>query len=79
MEYKIKSSTFWKNLKVIYNQGLDWHLSDKKIQALSKEKLGLKYLDTVFNDDIDHPYDSEFLFEIVNKEKLLWAKLKYGI
>ena len=79
MEYKIKSSTFWKNLKGIYNHGLDWHLSDKKIQALSKAKLGLKYLDTVFNDDIDHPYDSEFLFEIVNKEKFLWAKLKYGI
>jgi hypothetical protein len=79
MEYKIKSSTFWKNLKKIYNRGLDWHLADKKIQAISKEKLGLKYLDTVYDDDISSPYSSEFLFEIVDQDKLLWAKLKYGI
>ena len=79
MEYKIKSSTFWKNLKGIYNHGLDWHLADKKIQSISKEKLGLKYLDTVYDDDISSPYSSEFLFKIVDQDKLLWAKLKYGI
>ena len=79
MEFKIKSSTFWKNLKEIYNYGHNWHLADKKIQSISKKKLGLKYIDTVFNEDINHPDDSEFVFEIVDQEKLLWARLKYGI
>jgi hypothetical protein len=79
MEYKIPSSKFWHTTKSVYNHGLDWHLSDEKIQSLTKKKLGLKYLDTVYDDDISSPYSSEFLFEIVDQDKLLWAKLKYGI
>ena len=76
MEYKISSSKFWHRTNDVYDFGLDWHLSDEKIQVLTKKKLGLKYLDTVFNSS---PYVSEFLFEIVDQDKLLWAKLKYGI
>lgn len=79
MEYKIPSSKFWRATDAVYNHGFDWHLSDKKIQALTKKKLGLKYLDTVYDNDISSPYASEFLFEIVDQDKLLWAKLKYGI
>ena len=79
MEYKIPSSKFWRATDGAYNHGLDWHLSDEKIQSLTKKKLGLKYLDTVYDDDISSPYSSEFLFEIVDQDKLLWAKLKYGI
>ena len=78
MEYKIKSSVFWRNLD-IYNFGDDWHLADKDIQSVTKEKLGLIYITTCFNEPIDFPYDSVFLFEIVDQQKLLWAKLKYGI
>jgi len=77
--YKIPSSKFWSKINDVYNQGLDWHLSDQKIQVLTKKKLGLKYLDTVYDGDISSPYSSEFLFEIVDPDKLLWAKLKYGI
>jgi hypothetical protein len=79
MEYKISSSKFWHRTNDVYDFGLDWHLSDEKIQVLTKKNLGLKYLDTVFNNDISSPYVSEFLFEIVDQDKLLWAKLKYGI
>jgi hypothetical protein len=79
MEYKIPSSKFWRATDGVYNHGLDWHLSDEKIQSLTKKKLGLKYLNTVYDADVSSPYSSEFLFEIVDQDKLLWAKLKYGI
>ena len=79
MEYKIRSSIFWKNLKGVYDHADDWHLADKKIQSITKKNFGLIYIDTVFDDDIDHPYGSEFLFKIVNKEKFLWSRLKYEI
>jgi hypothetical protein len=79
MEYKIKSTIFWNNLKNVYNYGHNWHLADKKIQMVSRKKLGLKYIDTIYDDHIDSPYASVFLFEVVNQEKLLWARLKYAI
>jgi hypothetical protein len=79
MEYKIPSSKFWHKTNDVYDFGLDWHLSDKKIQVLTKKNLGLKYLDTIFDNDISSPYASQFVFEVVNKEKFLWAKIKYGI
>lgn len=79
MEYKINSSKFWINLKTVYNHKTDWHLADKKIQKITKEKLGLKFIETCYSDEIDRPYDSIFLFEIVDQDKFLWAKIKYGI
>ena len=79
MEYRIQSNTFWKNITGIYNRGLDWHLADEKIQQITKKKLGLRYIVTVYDNEIDHPYASVFLFEIVDESKLIWAKLKYGI
>jgi hypothetical protein len=79
MEYKINSSKFWINLKTVYNHNANWHLADKKIQKITKEKLGLKFIETCYSDEIDRPYDSIFLFEIVDQDKFLWAKIKYGI
>jgi hypothetical protein len=79
MEYRIDSSIFWNKLYSIYNKGHDWHLKDEDIQYITKEKLGLIFIVTCFNEEIDRPYDSVFVFEIVDKEKLLWAKIKYGI
>lgn len=79
MEYKISSSVFWKSIKNIYNHDDDWHLADKKIQLITQKELGLKFIETFYSDEVDRPYDSIFLFEIVDQHKLLWAKLKYGI
>ena len=79
MEYRIDSSIFWSKLYNIYNEGNDWHLKDEDIQCITKEKLGLIFMFTCFSEQIDLPYDSVFVFEIVNQDKLLWAKIKYGI
>ncbi len=78
MKYEIPSSVFWKNLKEEYDISGDWHLADKRIQSVTKKKLGLKYLDTDFID-LSNVYDTYFIFEVVNYEKFLWARLKYGI
>jgi hypothetical protein len=79
MEYKIKSSTFWTNIKNVYNHSDDWHLAEKKIQKITQKELGLKFIETFYSDELDRPYDSIFLFEVVDQNKFLWAKLKYGI
>jgi hypothetical protein len=79
MEYRIDSSIFWNKLYSIYNQGHDWHLKDEDIQLITKEKLGLIFIVTCFSEEIDRPYDSVFIFQIVNQDKFLWAKIKYGI
>lgn len=79
MKYEIVSSVFWKNLSSEYNYGQNWHLADKKIQKITKNKLGLKYVDTVFSSENITPYTSIFIFEVVDQEKLIWARLKYGI
>ena len=79
MEYRIETNIFWRSIAGIYNQGLDWHLADEKIQKITKKNLGLKYIATVYDNEIDKPYDAFFTFEIVDPDKLIWAKLKYGI
>ena len=79
MEYRIETNIFWKSIAGIYNQGLDWHLADEKIQKITKKNLGLKYIATIYDNEIDKPYDAFFAFEIVDPDKLIWAKLKYGI
>ena len=78
MEYEVESSVFWKNMD-IYDHALDWHLGDERIQKITKKKLGIKYIDTIFSQEINHPYHSKFLFKILDKKKFLWAKIKYGI
>lgn len=79
MEYKINSSKFWKELKNMYDHNDDWHLADKRIQKITQKELGLKFIETFYSDEVDRPYDSIFLFEIVDQRKLLRAKLKYNI
>jgi hypothetical protein len=79
MEYRISSSTFWNKLYSIYNLDHDWHLKDGDVQHITKEKLGLIFIVTCFSEEIDRPYDSVFVFQIVNQDKFLWAKIKYGI
>ena len=79
MEYEISSSKFWISVKNVYNHNANWHLADKRIQKITEEKLGLKFIETCYSDEIDRPYDSIFIFQIVNQDKFLWAKLKYGI
>lgn len=79
MKYEIEANTFWRSITGIYNHGLDWHLADEKIQKISKKNLGLRYIETTQSEEIDKPYDFIFVFEVVNHDKLLWAKLKYGI
>lgn len=79
MEYKIKSSIFWKNLKNVYDHSDNWHLAEKKIQKITQKELGLTFIETCYSDEIDRPYDSIFIFQIINQDKFLWAKLKYGI
>lgn len=79
MEYRIETNTFWRSITGIYDRGLDWHLADEKIQQITKKKLGLRYIATIYDNEIDKPYDAFFAFEIVDEGKLIWAKLKYGI
>ena len=79
MEYEILSSDFWNKLRIVYPIFKNWHLQDARIQKISKSSLGLKFINTKFSDKIDKPYDTIFLFKIINKEKFLWAKLKYDL
>jgi hypothetical protein len=79
MEYEISSSKFWTNLKNVYDHSDNWHLAEKKIQKITQKELGLTFIETFYSDELDRPYDSIFLFEVVDQNKFLWAKIKYGI
>jgi hypothetical protein len=79
MEYKISSNNFWNKLRCHYPVYKNWHLKDARIQKISKSLLGLKFINTEFSDQIDKPYNTYFKFEIINKEKFLWAQLKYDL
>ena len=77
-EYRIESNIFWKNLSGIYDHTLDWHLSDSHIQKITEKNLGLRYINTTYGEKT-WDVSSYFIFKIANKERLLWAKIKYGI
>jgi hypothetical protein len=57
-----------------FGSKLDWRLK------ITKSKLGLEYLETVFSEFDDPKVNSTtFLFKVINRKKLLWAKMMYGI
>jgi hypothetical protein len=41
--------------------------------------IGLEFVKTDYANDISQPYATDYVFKIVNKEKLMWAKIAYGI
>jgi hypothetical protein len=80
MEYKISSYDFWYKLKDIYPViHKSYHLKDKRIQKISISIIGLEFIRSDFSNDISEPYGTDYIFKIIDKEKLTWAKIAYGI
>lgn len=73
---EIQSDIFWSFAKIVYPVEKDWHLVDARIQRITKDTLGLKFIKTIWMANTD---DTAFIFEIINYDKYLWAKLKYGL
>lgn len=79
MEYKIRSDIFWNSTDLIglyfEKAGLNWHLIDKKAQKVTRT-LGMEFIVSEYSlDSEDHIF---YRFKIINKEKFLWARLRYG-
>jgi len=73
---EIQSDIFWSFAKIVYPVEKDWHLVDARIQRITKDALGLKFIKTIWMANTE---DTAFIFEIINYDKYLWAKLKYGL
>lgn len=80
MEYKIRSDIFWNSTDLIglyfEKAGKDWHLIDEKAQKVTRT-LGMEFIVSTYGSNLtdDRIF---YCFKIINKEKFLWGKLKYG-
>ena len=75
--YDIETGVFWSFATKIYPMEQDWHLLDHRIQKITINLLGLEYIETQFDSDLNSQ-KCFFKFRITNKKKFLWARLKYG-
>ena len=84
MEFEMTSDEFWDNKELIdfHHNAIgsqSWSLRDKKIKKIHKE-LGIEFINFDFRKNSNHVGSSTFYkFKILNKEKFLWAKIKYDI
>ena len=75
---EIESGVFWQFAKKNYPIEQNWHLLDNRIQKITKNLLGLEFIQAIFSN---HNYFecTVFQFKIINKKKYLWAKIKHGV
>lgn len=80
----LDSMEYWRIINDICSQHPeeDWYLINQ--DTLNEEFLGLKSfkkfdMPKIFSPKMHRRVENFKLFNLVNKEKFLWAKLKYGI
>ena len=74
---KISSIKYWNVLTELYEQNREAEWYEVSQMDLNEMWLGVKEIP--HQNMSDSYFDSYRFFEIINKEKYLWAKLKYGI
>ena len=71
---KISSIKYWNVLTELFEQNPEATWYQISQMDLDEMWLGLKEISYE-----DSPFDSYRFFEVVDKQKYVWAKLKYGI
>jgi hypothetical protein len=74
---KISSIKYWNILTELFEQHSEALWYDVSQMELDKLWLGLKEIP--YEDNLGSYFDSHRFFEVVDKQKYLWAKIKYGI
>ena len=74
---KISSIKYWNVLTELFEQNREAEWYEVSQIELDKMWLGLKEIP--YQDSLDSPFDNYRFFEVLDKQKYLWAKLKYGI
>ena len=69
---KIRDTVYWNVITQLYEQYPEAEWYEMSQMDLDQMWFGLKELPTTFNSNFR-------LFEVVDKQKYLWSKLKYGI
>jgi hypothetical protein len=69
---KIRDTEYWNVVTQLYEQYPEAEWYEMSQMDLDQMWFGLKELPTTFNSSFR-------FFEVVDKQKYLWAKLKYGI
>lgn len=82
MEFEITSDQFWDNQELIslYDNVLGnyWALLDEPAQQVTKQ-LGMEFIHCDFSEIVNHvSKNTIYKFKVVNKQKFLWARIKYG-
>lgn len=74
---KIPSIKYWNVLTELYEQYREAEWYEVSQMDLDKMWFGLKEIP--YQNSLDSSFDGYRFFEVLDKEKYLWAKLKYGI
>ena len=74
---KISSVKYWNVLTELFEQNREAVWYEVSQMKLDEMWLGLKEIP--YRDGFDSPFDTYRLFEVVDKQKYIWAKLRYGI
>ena len=74
---KISSVKYWNVLTELFEQNREAQWYEVSQMDLDEIWLGLKEIP--YQDSLDSAFDSYRFFEVLDKQKYLWAKLKYGI
>lgn len=79
---KIPSMKYWNVLTELFEQNREAQWYEVSQMDLDEMWLGLKeipYQDRLDRLDSPFVFDNYRFFEVLDKQKYLWAKLKYGI
>lgn len=74
---KISSIKYWNVLTELFDQNREAVWYEVSQMDLDEMWLGLKEIP--YHYSLDSSFDNYRFFEIIDKQKYVWAKLKYGI
>ena len=75
MEFEIESEIFWENTRDVFLEYKGRTFKEHEVESMNETLLGLKFKDCYFVEGSTY----KLKFKVIDKEKYLWAKIKYGI